>query len=82
LDLVAIGCLLDLLDNVVDLSNTSWVDSSALLLACTAANVGSNIVQDRRLGDIDHIELAKGGGNGKFILLGMVTTFRGKFQNF
>jgi len=69
LELVVVGCLFYLLDNVVNFSNTSWVDSSALLLACITANVGCNIVQDRGLGYINHVNLPKGGSNGKLILL-------------
>lgn len=67
--LVAIGSLLDFLDDVVDLGDAPWVDSSALLLTGTTANVGSNVVEDGSLGDINHSGLTEGGGNGKLIFL-------------
>jgi hypothetical protein len=67
--LVSVDGLLDLLHDVVNLGHASGVDSPALLLACLAADVGGNVVKDGGLGDVDHVNLAEGGGNGELILL-------------
>jgi hypothetical protein len=68
-DLLAVGCLLDLLHDGVDLGVAPWVDGSALLVTGHAADVGGNVVQDGGEGDIDNISLAEGGGDGELIFL-------------
>ena len=69
IDLLAVGCLLDLLHDGVDLGVAPWVDGSALLVTGHAADVGGNVVQDGGEGDIDDISLAEGGGDGELIFL-------------
>jgi len=66
------GGLSDFGHEEVHLGGAPGVDGPALLLACHAANVGGHIVQDGREGDIDHVGLAEGGGNGELILIELV----------
>ncbi len=60
-------CLSDLAHDETGLDGAAGVDGPALLLTGHAANVGSNVVQDGRLGNVDNV--------------GLVTTFPNFFYS-
>lgn len=68
-DLLAVGGLLDLLHDGLDLSVAPGVDGFALLLAGHATNMSSNVVENGRQSDINNIGLAEGCSDGKLVFL-------------
>ena len=63
------NCFPDFVHDGVDLAGAPGVDGPALLLACHAADVGGNVVEDGRHGNVDNVGLAEGGGNGELVFL-------------
>lgn len=59
----------DLAHDEVGLNGAAGIDSPALLLSGHSADVGSNVVEDGGLGNVDNVSLAEVGGNGELILL-------------
>ena len=47
-----------------------WVNGLALLLSGLSADVGSNVKEDSGKGNVDHVSLTEGGGDGELLLLG------------